>query len=83
MTVNSLHMKPTTKQDCVDTWRARGRVPVPTKSGKILDMAIERLYQPSHVDGLALDLMIESRVIKSVHSNDSVSCSLIPGRGTT
>ena len=58
-------------------------MPVPTKSGKILDMAIERLYQTSHVDGLALDLMIESRVIKSVHSNDSVSCSLIPGRGTT
>jgi hypothetical protein len=54
-------MKPATKLDCVDTWRSRGRVPVPTQKGRILDLVIVRLYETTHVDGLALDLMIEGR----------------------
>jgi hypothetical protein len=61
MAVIPSHMKPTSKKDCVDTWRSRGRVPVPTQKGRILDLVIVRLYETTHVDGLALDLMIEGR----------------------
>ena len=49
------------KRDCIDTWRTRGRIPVPSKSGVILDLIIVRLYEVTSVDGLPLDLLIEAR----------------------
>ncbi|MEH6588538.1 MAG: hypothetical protein V7720_18460 [Halioglobus sp.] len=38
---------------------------MPTKAGKILELAIETLYETTHVDGLALDLLVEGRAVKT------------------
>jgi len=61
MAIIPAHIRPTTKQDCVDTWWARGWADarVPTNSNKILELATETLYVTIHVDGLHLDLTIE------------------------
>ena len=61
MTALPSHVTPTTKQDCIDTWQARGRIPVPSKAGKILDVLIVHLYEAATVDGQALDLLVEAR----------------------
>ena len=55
------HVTPATKQDFIDTWQARGRIPVPSKAGTILDVLIVHLYEAASVDGLALDLLVEAR----------------------
>ena len=64
MAVIPSHMRPVTKQDCIDTWRSNERIPGPTRAGKILDMMIVRLYETTTVDGLALDLLVEARATK-------------------
>ena len=55
------HQKPTSKTDCVDTWKARGRIPVPTKNGNIMELVIVNLFETTAVNGQALDLLVEAR----------------------
>jgi hypothetical protein len=38
---------------------------VPTKSGKIIDMLIVHLVEATAIDGIAIDLVVESRARKS------------------
>ena len=52
-------------QQCVAAWRARGRVPGPTRSGKILDMQIVHMIEATAVDGVPVDLVVEARATKA------------------
>ena len=58
------HIRPESKQDCLDTWRSRGRIPVPTKSGTILDMTITLWVDAVAVNGHPADLLLEARASK-------------------
>ena len=64
MTDLPLHHQPVTPEECRATWKSRGRIPVPTRKGRIMDMAIERLYECSSVNGLPLDLLLDARASK-------------------
>ena len=64
MAIIPAHQKPTSKTDCVDTWKDRGRIPVPTKSGTIMDLVIVNLYETTAVNDLYLDLLVEARATK-------------------
>ena len=61
MAVIPQHMKPTTRQDCLDTWRKKGRICVPTRDNRIIDLIIVRIYETTAVNGLPLDLLIDAR----------------------
>ncbi|MEH6637323.1 MAG: hypothetical protein V7700_17520 [Halioglobus sp.] len=61
MTALAPHIAPSTKQDHLDAWRTRGRISVPTRKGRILDLLVERIYETTAVDGLPLDLLVEAR----------------------
>ena len=58
------HIKATTKTDCIDTWRSRGRIVVPTRKGRLVDLMIVRLYECTAEDGLGLDCLIGARTAK-------------------
>ena len=55
---------PTSKQACLDQWTSSREIPVPTSTGGVLSMKIERLFECSAVNGLALDLLIDARASK-------------------
>ena len=55
------HDQPRTKEQCIASWKSRQRIPVPTKSGKILDMLIVHLVEASAIDGVPIDLVIDAR----------------------
>ena len=65
MTAIAEHRNPVGKTDIVDTWRERGRMPVPTSAGQIIDLHIVALYETSKVNGLPLDLLIEAQTSRS------------------
>jgi hypothetical protein len=58
------HEQPTTRQECIDTWRERGRIPTPSPGGGILDMLIIHLIEATAIDGIAVDLVVEARASK-------------------
>jgi len=58
------HEQPTTRQECIDTWRDRGRIPTPTPSGGIMDMLIIHLIEATAIDGMPIDLVVEARASK-------------------
>jgi hypothetical protein len=62
MTAQPEHYNPIGKQDTLDTWRKRMRMPVPTKACNILDVRIVALYETTSVNGLPLDALIEARI---------------------
>ena len=62
MTIQPEHYNPIGKQDTLDTWRKRMRMPVPTKVCYILDVRIVALYETNSVNGLPLDALIEARI---------------------
>ena len=55
------HTQPRTRSECLATWKSRGRIPVPTKSGKIMDMLIVHLIEATAIDSIPVDLIIEAR----------------------
>ena len=55
------HNQPHTKAECLATWKSRRRIPVPTKSGKIMDLLIVHLVEASAIDGIPIDLVIDAR----------------------
>lgn len=55
------HSRPHTKTECLATWKSRGRIPVPTKSGTIMDILIVHLIEATAIDGIPVDLIIEAR----------------------
>ena len=65
MTAIAEHRNPVGKTDVVDTWRNRGRMPVPTSTGQIIDLHIVALYETTSVNGRPLDLLIEAQKSKS------------------
>lgn len=64
MSVLPPHIKPTTREDCIDTWRSKGRIAVPSRKGQLMDMGIVHFYECGSVDGMPLDLLIEARATK-------------------
>ena len=60
MTAQPEHYNPIGKQDTLDTWRKRMRMPVPTKACHILDVRIVALYKTSSINELPLDVLIEA-----------------------
>ena len=44
MTAAAEHYNPIGKTDTLDTWRKRGRMPVPTAEGHIIDLRILAIY---------------------------------------
>jgi hypothetical protein len=58
------HEQPTTKKECVDTWRDRRRIPTPSPGGGILDMMIIHLIEATAIDGMPIDLIVEARASK-------------------
>ena len=65
MTAIAEHRNPVGKTDIVDTWRDRGRMPVPTSAGQIIDLHIVALYETTAVNGRPLDLLVEAQKSKS------------------
>ena len=65
MTAIAEHRNPVGKTDIVDTWRERGRMPVPTAKGHIIDLYIVSLYETTAVNGRPLDLLIEAQKTRS------------------
>jgi hypothetical protein len=61
MAASPEHQTPQEKQDCIDTWRQRGRICVPTKRGDIADLLIVTMYETTTRNGLPLDLLIEAQ----------------------
>ena len=61
MAVLSEHAEPIGKEDSLDTWRKRGRMPIPSRDGRIIDLIIVAIYETTAVNGLPLDLLIEVR----------------------
>jgi hypothetical protein len=59
------HYNPVGKAETVDTWRERGRMPVPTAEGQIIDLQIVAIYETTAVNGLPLDLLIEAQKTNS------------------
>jgi len=59
------HRNPVGKVDVLDTWRKRGRMPVPTSAGQIIDLQIVTIYETTAVNGRPLDLLIEAQKTKS------------------
>ena len=55
------HTQPRTKAECLATWKSRGRIPVPTKSGKIMDMLIVHLIEATPINCLQVDLITVAR----------------------
>ena len=55
------------KAECLSAWNARRRIPVPGKSGKIMDMMIIHLVEATAIDGVPVDLVIDARVSKRTH----------------
>ena len=51
MTAIAEHRNPVGKTDIVDTWRERGRMPVPNAEGHIVDLHIVSLYETTAVNG--------------------------------
>ena len=58
------HYNPIGKTDSLDTWRKRMRIPVPTKTGNIVDVRIATLYETTNVNGLPLDALVEGQIVK-------------------
>lgn len=55
------HSQPRSREECLSTWKARRRIPVPTKSGKIIDLLIIHLVEATAIDGIPVDLVIDAR----------------------
>ena len=55
------HTQPHSKTECLSTWKSRRRIPVPTKSGKIIDLLIVHLIEAAAIDGIPIDLVIDAR----------------------
>ena len=64
MPAQAEHYNPTGKTDTLDTWRKRMRIPVPTKTGVIVDVWIAALYETTSVNGLPLDALVEGQTTK-------------------
>lgn len=58
------HTQPRSKVECLSTWKSRRRIPVPTKTGKIMDMLIIHLIEATAIDGIPVDLVVEARASK-------------------
>jgi hypothetical protein len=61
MTAIAEHYNPVGKAETVDTWRKRGRMPVPTSEGHIIDLQIVAIYETTAVNSQRLDLLVEAR----------------------
>jgi hypothetical protein len=61
MTATAEHYNPVGKTETVDTWRKRGRMPVPTVEGFIIDLQIVAIYETTAVKGLPLDLLVDAK----------------------
>ena len=55
------HYDPIGKAQSIEFWRRRGRLPVPSLAGMIVDLVIVSLYETTAVDGLPLDCLIEAQ----------------------
>ena len=58
------HTQPRTKAEWLATWQSSNRIPVPTKSGNIMDMMIVHLIEATAIDGIPVDLVVEARASK-------------------
>jgi hypothetical protein len=61
MTAAPEHYNPVGKEESLDTWRKRKRMPVPTAEGHIVDLRILAIYETTAVNGFPLDLLIEAQ----------------------
>ncbi len=66
MAASSEHQAPQGKQDCIDTWRKRGRICVPTRRREIADLLIVALYETTTRNGMPLDVLIEAQPATNV-----------------
>lgn len=55
------HQSPVGKAQCIETWRARRRLSVPSADGGIVDLIIVSIYETTAVDGLPLDALIDAQ----------------------
>jgi hypothetical protein len=65
MTATAEHYNPIGKAETVDTWRKRGRMPVPSSEALIIDLRIVAIYETTAVNGLPLDLLIDAQKTKN------------------
>ena len=64
MTEVAAHQQPTTPEEHLAAWKERGRIPVPTRNGNIMDLQIHLLIEATAVNGLHADAVIHARASK-------------------
>ena len=64
MTEVPAHQQPTTPDEHLATWKARGRIPVPTRKGNIMDLHIHLFIEATAINGFPVDAVIHAKASK-------------------
>ena len=58
------HQQPMTAAEHLAAWKDRGRIPVPTRSGGIMDLHIHLFIEATAINGKRVDAVIHARATK-------------------
>lgn len=72
------HTKPIIKRDCIDTWKAEGRIPIKREDGWICDYLVVSIEEDATINGLHLDAYIAVRSMLNDQCYDWVARSMNP-----
>ena len=64
MTEVPAHQQPTNPDQHLAAWKDRGRIPVPTRKGGIMDLHIHLFIEATAINGMPVDVVIHARASK-------------------
>jgi hypothetical protein len=79
MSVIPSHRTATSRQDCIDTWKSKKRISVPTQGGGLMDLWLVNLVEATTLNGKPIDLYVEARASKDASLKRFAVLHLIEG----